>query len=142
MTVVVDAGILAAMVLPLPYSDAARSRMGNWADSGETVLAPFLLAYEVTSTFREAVAQKWLTTGSAADALDYVLSAGIRLVEPSSALNRRALEWSERLGQRATYDSAYVALAESERVELWTTDGRLAKAGQRLGIEWIRSVLA
>lgn len=140
MTIVVHTGILVALALPLPYSDFARAKVGQWADADEEMIAPYLLQYELTSVFRKAVLQGWMTTGEAVATVDDLLTAGVRCVSPSQPLCRRAMEWSERLHQKAACDSFYVALAESEHAELWTTDRRLVGAAQRLGVEWVRWV--
>jgi len=138
VTVAIDAGLLAALLLPLPYSELAQVKMSSWLAADEILVAPILLSYEVTSIFRKAVAQGWLTTAEAADAVEKLLSTDIHWVAPSAVLNRRALEWSERLGQRVAYDSSYLAVAESERVDLWTTDRKLANGARRLGVDWVR----
>ncbi|MBU2602810.1 MAG: type II toxin-antitoxin system VapC family toxin [Actinobacteria bacterium] len=140
MTVVIDAGLVVATALPLPCSDEARSRIRLWTETGEVLLAPYLMAYEVATACRKAVAASWLTADRAADALDDALSLNIHWVEPSPDLGRRALAWAARIGQKAAYDAAYLALAESAGVELWTTDRRLARAGRQAGVDWIRPV--
>lgn len=104
------------------------------------LLAPTLLNYELTSVFRKAVAQGALTTDEAAASVKKLRATGIRWVEPSDSLNRRALERAEPLSEYVAYDAAYLAVAEAAGVELWTTDGRLAKGAHRLGLEWVRLV--
>jgi predicted nucleic acid-binding protein len=140
VTIVVDTGILVALALPLPYSDLARAKVGQWEDADEEMIAPYLLYYELTSVFRKAVFQGQMTTAEAVAAVDDLLTAGVRCVSPSQSLCRRAMEWSERLHHKAAYDSFYVALAESEHTELWTTDRRLVSAAQQLKVEWVRWV--
>lgn len=140
MTVVVDAGLVVAAVLPLPYSEEALSHIRRWTETDEVLLAPYLLAYEVATACRKAVVGSWLTPDRAAGALDDVLSLNVHWVEPSPDLGRRALEWAARIGQGAAYDAAYLAVAESAGVEFWTTDRRLAAAGRQAGVDWIRPV--
>jgi predicted nucleic acid-binding protein len=140
VTIVVDTGILAALALPLPYSDAARAKVGQWGDAEEEMIAPYLLHYELASVFRKAVFRGEMTTAEAVAAVDDLLGAGVRCVPPSQPLCHRAMEWSERLHRNAACDSFYVALAESEQAELWTTDRRLVRAAQQLGVEWVRWV--
>lgn len=140
MTVAIDAGILAAVLLPVPYSEPARAKLDSWIASDEVLLAPTLLNYELTSVFRKAVAQGALTTDEAAASVKKLRATGIRWVDPSDSLNRRALEWAEQLRDHVAYDAVYLAVAEAAGVELWTTDGRLAKGARRLGLEWVRLV--
>ncbi len=140
MTIVVDTGILVALALPLPYSDVARAKVEEWEDADEEMIAPYLLYYELTSVLRKTVLQGQMTTVEAVAVVDDLLTAGVRCVSPSPPLCRRAMEWSERLHQKAAYDSFYVALAESEHAELWTTDRRLVRAAQELNVVWVRWV--
>lgn len=114
--------------------------MSSWIARDELLVAPTLLSYEVTSIFRKAVARGLMTTDEAADAVEKLLAADVHWVAPSTALNRRALEWAERLGQWVAHDAAYLAVAESAGVDLWTTDGRLANGARQLGLEWVRPI--
>ncbi|MCL6560570.1 MAG: type II toxin-antitoxin system VapC family toxin [Firmicutes bacterium] len=43
----------------------------------------------------------------------------------TEALHQSALEWAAHLGLPATYDSYYLALADSLGCEFWTADERL-----------------
>ena len=69
MTVVIDANLVAALILPLPYSDLATEQMARWKRSGEQVYAPNLLEYDLASVFGKAVASGWVSTDDAAGAL-------------------------------------------------------------------------
>jgi predicted nucleic acid-binding protein len=60
MSVVVDANLIAALVLPLPYSDQATRKITAWNRAGVELLAPLLLEYEVAAILRKAVVAGWL----------------------------------------------------------------------------------
>jgi predicted nucleic acid-binding protein len=59
---------------------------------------------------------------------------------PDWEVDRNALVWAERIGQRAAYDAVYLALAEYLNAELWTADKRLADAAQVAGVEGVFSL--
>jgi predicted nucleic acid-binding protein len=137
MSAVVDANLVAALVLPLPYSEPAAQRFTAWQRAGRELLAPTLLEYEVAAILRKAVVAHWLTTDQAVEAMQGVLALQIRCLAPSPDLHERALRWADRLGHSRAYDAHYLALAEQERAELWTADRRLAHGAQAAGAYWV-----
>ena len=137
MSVVIDANLIAALVLPLPYSDEATQRISAWQRAGAELLAPVLLEYEVAAVLRKAVAAGWLTTDLAVTAMHGILALDMRCVAPTAELHERALRWAERLGQSSAYDAAYLALAEQEQAALWTADRRLVRDAQQAGADWV-----
>ena len=52
MGVVVNASLVAAIVLPLPYSEPATRGITAWQRAGEELLAPVLLEYELAAVLR------------------------------------------------------------------------------------------
>jgi predicted nucleic acid-binding protein len=134
---VIDANLVAAIVLPLPYSDQAAQRMTVWEQAGVELLAPLLLEYEIVAVLRKAVVGGWLTTDLAVQAIKEILALDIRCVTPTLTLHEQALLWAERLGHGTSYDAHYLALAEQEGVEFWTADRRLASGAQRSGAHWV-----
>ena len=63
MSKVVDANILAALVLPLPYSRQAEARFTSWKQAGTRLLAPVLMEYELGAVLRKAVVAGWIARG-------------------------------------------------------------------------------
>lgn len=137
MSVVVDANVLAALVLPLPHSDRAAKRITDWKRAGMELLAPVLLEYETGAVLRKAVMAHWLTTDLAAEAVGQILALKVRCIAPTPWLHERALCWADRLGHSNAYDAHYLALAEQEGAELWTADRRLASGAQQAGAGWV-----
>lgn len=137
MSVVIDANLIAAVALPLPYSERAAKRMATWKQTGIELLAPVLLEYEVVAILRKAVVAGWLTTDLAVDATKRILALDIRCVRPTPGLHENALRWADRLGHAKAYDAHYLALAEQESTELWTADQRLVNGAQRAGAHWV-----
>jgi predicted nucleic acid-binding protein len=138
VSLVVDANVLAALALSLPYSEQAAVWVSQWTGSAEDLLAPVLQEYELAALIRKAVVLGWLTTEGATHAMDKLLDLRIERFPPTPSLHKNALHWAQRLSQSKTYDAHYLALAEQEGVELWTADRRLANAARSLGAKWVR----
>jgi predicted nucleic acid-binding protein len=138
VSAVIDANLIAAVVLPLPYSDQATQRIMVWKQASAELLAPVLLEYEIAAILRRAVVAQWLTTELALEALDQILALNVRCLAPTPELHERALRWADRLGHSKAYDAHYMALAEQEGIELWTADRRLANGAQQAGAHWVR----
>ncbi len=137
MSVVLDANVVAAVVLPLPYSDQATQQITVWKRAGSELLAPVLLEYEIAAILRKAVVARWLTPELAVEAMGKILSLNIQCLTPTAHLHERALHWSERLGHSNAYDAQYLALAEQEGISLWTADRRLANGTRQVGADWV-----
>ncbi len=137
MNVVVDANLIVALVLPLPYSDLATERVAAWKRARTELLAPLLLEYEVSAVLRKAVAAGLLSTDAAREAMHRILDLRVQCLPPTRDLHGSALQWAERLGHTKTYDAHYVALAEQQQAELWTADRRLVSIARQAGVTWL-----
>jgi predicted nucleic acid-binding protein len=137
MKIVPDANLVVALVISLPYSEAATRKMREWQEQNAELLVPTLWSYEVVSALRKAIASSSISAETAVANLQDILSIGIQEVPPTIALHQLALEWAERVNQIVAYDGAYLALAESVKAEFWTADKRLATAARNSGVSWI-----
>lgn len=138
MNVAVDANLVAALVLPLPYSEQAADKMAAWKRARIELHAPLLLEYELASILRKAVVADLMTTDAAAEVMRGFSALNVHVWPPTIALHTKALRWAERLGQSKAYDAHYLALAEELGVELWTADRRLVHCARQAGATWIR----
>ncbi len=138
--IVIDAGVVLALVLPLPFSTQATERIRSLRQSREEIFAPALLEYEVCSALRRAVTRDVLDAEAAAAALDLIAAVRINPITPASSLHVRALSWAARLNHSKAYDAHYLALAEEMGCHLLTADSRLARAAQALGATWVETV--
>lgn len=140
MSLVVDANLVLAIALPLPYSEMARSRMEVWKEADEQIFSPTLCEYEVTSALRRVVTVGLLDSDEAAHALQQIHRLNVRSITPGVALHLQALRWTERLHHSRAYDSQYLALAEELSSVLWTDDLRLVNGARQAGAAWVHWV--
>jgi predicted nucleic acid-binding protein len=138
--VVVDASIAIKWTINEPDSSTALALLANWTDRGIEVLAPTLLAYEVTNALYRRVRKGDLPFDDARRGLTEVIFKVVEFDFPeNSDLNMRAMELGQQLGLPAAYDSHYLALAESKECELWTADTRLwnSTGGKLAWLRWL-----
>jgi predicted nucleic acid-binding protein len=138
--IVVDAGVVLGLVLPLPFSDQASATMRAFAVANEELYAPALLEYEVCSVLRRTVSRGLIDGPRAGQAIEWIAGLRIQPITPASSLHTRALAWASRLGHSKAYDAQYLALAEEMKCPFITADGRLARAAQALGADWVTAL--
>jgi predicted nucleic acid-binding protein len=99
------------------------------------IMAPRLLAYELVNGIVVAARKKRIPQDKATEALNDLLALNIELREIEPLLS---LELAFRYNLSA-YDAAYLALAKSEKCELWTGDKVLYKAVKEdpSAVKWI-----
>jgi predicted nucleic acid-binding protein len=137
MSLVIDANVVAALVLPLPYSDQATRRVIAWKELGTILYAPLLLEYELLTIMRRGIIKGLLTTKTATEAMGIVSKLNVQCQLPSPELHKQALYWAERLGHSKAYDAQYLALADRLRADLWTADRRLVNGANQAGAAWV-----
>ncbi|MCS7179582.1 MAG: type II toxin-antitoxin system VapC family toxin [Anaerolineae bacterium] len=85
------------------------------------MFAPSLWVYEVSNGLRGAARRGRISSEVGEEALRYPLALSVRLVDPDPIEVYRTASYYDI----ATYDAAYLALAESLDAVLWTGDERL-----------------
>lgn len=89
------------------------------------MIAPPLLWSEATSVIHELKWRRQISAGLAAAAFENLKSAPVRSRRPAH-LQAEAWRLAERFGWAKTYAAEYVALAQSSKCRLLTTDAKLA----------------
>ena len=138
MTIVIDANILAALMVQLPYSDRSTLKTQEWKRQGVRMLAPSLCFYEVLTILRKAIVRGLISESELSAALALFGQLSIEFIEPDLQHGLQSLAWSTRLNQSKAYDGAYLALANQYQAEFWTADKRAAHAAAQQGIEWMK----
>ena len=121
--VVVDANLAFKWLVTEVHTDEANNLGRLWNSQGIRVAAPNLMPVELTNALHQRVVRGELTVAAATQRLASLLSSGLELHQPPHVYGR-AMALAGQLGQGATYDAHYLALAETLGCELWTADGR------------------
>ena len=136
--VVVDASLATMWVLSEPFSSIALALAAEWRRADVQAIAPTFMQTEVTSAVYKRVRRSELSLSQAQEALDVVLSFGVRLEEQPD-LHHRALDLAHQYNRPTPYDAHYLALAELHACEVWSGDERLYNAigSQFQRLRWI-----
>lgn len=138
--VVVDTSLVLKWILNESDSNKALTLLAKWQSEKAAMIAPALLAYEVTNSLYQQVRSGKFTLDAAKQGLTDVILIGLTFDFSSYlALSTRAMELTRRFGLLATYDMHYLALAERENCELWTADTRMWRAvkGELDWVHWL-----
>lgn len=141
--IVVDASVAAKWVLPNEgRTEAALSLLGQMLGTDERMIAPTLLAFEITNIVHQRVRRGFLAADEATVPLDDFFSLPIVFSSPSG-LHHLALALAAEFGLPAAYDAHYLALAELADCDLWTDDRRLMRqVGDRFpSVRWLGDYL-
>ena len=136
LQVCVDASLIIRTLVPGPLSDEALSLLETWRRENTTLVAPALLAFEVTSALRRYVYLNKISPAHGDKAFESFLRINIRL---SHQRGMFPLAWylSKQLDLPRAYDTAYLALAQLRGCELWTADERLYNAVSK-ELDWVK----
>lgn len=126
MTVVVDASVALKWVLQEEDTEDALRLWDRWQDVSERVCAPPVFRGEVTNALHQATRRGLIDPIDAADALGLLIP--IVAIEEPEGLYDRALALAGQLSLGSTYDSLYIAVAESQGCDLWTADRRFVRS--------------
>lgn len=135
--VCIDASLALKWVLPEIYTDRAQELLRDWITKGDTLIAPTLFIYEVTSALRNKVYRQIITKEEGFSALNQIRHGRIELII-SPNLVERAWAISEDLELPTVYDAFYLALANQEDCEFWTADENLVKILKMHKIRWVK----
>ena len=127
--VVVDTSLVVKWLIDEDDYVPARALASEWLKQGTRVAAPHLLLAELTNALHRRVSRDELTVAEAAPLIETVLVGRLEL-HHDPQLYRRALDIASQLEQGASYDSLYLALAESLDCEYWTADNRFFRAAR------------
>jgi predicted nucleic acid-binding protein len=125
--VCVDANIVVTIVAPEVQRPLALSLWRSWLKQDREIVAPRLLAYEVTSALWRKVRRDVLTLEEARHAVQAALRMGVTILDPPG-LSEQAFELAARFQRPAAYDAHYLALADHLECPFWTADERLYNA--------------
>jgi predicted nucleic acid-binding protein len=136
--VVVDASIALKWTINEADSNTALALLADWTYREIEIHAPSLLAYEVTNALYRRIRKGEIPIYDARRGLTEIIYKVIDFDFPEEPdFNIRAMEIGQQFGLPATYDSHYLALAESNECELWTADLRMWNSVKGK-LDWVR----
>lgn len=133
--IVVDASVAVKWVLVEEFSDRAHALLRESRQLRRRLVAPPHLPAEVTNALYQRLRREDLSEQEAQEALATYLNFDIELLEPAG-LYEKAFDLSKKYGLRSTYDSLYLALADTLEATFWTNDRRLIEAQ----VPWARPI--
>lgn len=136
--VCIDANIVINALVPGPFSAWAIGHIDDWSSRQVELLAPSLLAYEVTSVLRRMVYHRQLPVDLGDAAFAAFQQMAIRLTGRSEVY-KLAWQLSKELDRPRAYDMAYLAVAKLNDCEFWTADERLFNVAQPVypSVRWV-----
>jgi len=134
--VCIDANLVLRTLVPGSFSDRALALWAAWLDRDDMLIAPTLLAFEVTSSLRRLVHLGEITTSEGEEAFQRFLQMDIRLSNQRGIIPL-AWELARQFDRPRVYDTSYLALAQLRGCEFWTADERLYNA-IRHKLTWVR----
>jgi predicted nucleic acid-binding protein len=134
--VCIDATIVIWSLVTFPLSNIAGALLRTWQETETTLIAPTLLAFEVTATLRRLVYLKEITPAEGDDVFARFLRLEIQL---SSRQDIFPLAWelAKQFNRSRAYDTAYLALAQLNQCDFWTADEKLYNA-VRAKLPWVK----
>jgi predicted nucleic acid-binding protein len=139
--VVVDASMAVKWVLEEPLTSEARAALIVWQTRGVRRIVPSWFGCEVSNVLYKRVLKGALTIPDAQIAVDALLrDVTVHDIEPD--VSKRGLAIAYQLGNPASYDAHYVALAERLGCEIWTADERFwnASVASFPFVKWLGTV--
>lgn len=125
--IVVDASLALKWLVEEEASDKAEAVLEDCDRRGTTLVAPYLMPFEVVNALHGRVRRGELTVEQSSSLVEDRISSEIAL-HHAPTLHRRTMELAQELGQGATYDAHYLALAEILDCEIWTADERFYRS--------------
>ncbi len=134
--VCVDANVIIWSLIPAPLSEQAEIALSRWRRERATLIAPALLAFEVTSVLRRLVYLNEITLEEGEEAFRKFLKLDVRLSH-RRGIFPLAWRFAREFNRPRAYDTAYLALAQLYGCEFWTGDARLYNAVKE-ELEWVK----
>lgn len=135
MSVVIDASVLVAVVLPDERQAAAQAQLTSWLETGEELHAPAVLPYEVANVLARLVFDGALTIDGVTEIWNDLAALGLVLHPFDLAEDGpETAGLTARLRRRHATDATYVGLARRLVTSVWTLDGALAGNATDVGL--------
>jgi len=138
--IILDASIALAYLLREQGYEAIEEQLSHWSREGIEICVPAFFFSEVMNGIRRSVVRNLMqeTEGDTAfHSLELFPARSLATPQPFE----HAWNLAKSFHLPATYDAEYMALAERESSEFWTSDRRLINSLGNQRPTWIREVL-
>lgn len=135
-SVCIDANIIIWSLLPFPLSDEAEAQLAHWQREEVTLIAPALLAFEVTSSIRRLVYLEEITADQGEKAFEQFQRIDVRLSH-RKGIFPLAWELAKKFNRPRAYDAVYLAMAQLNNCEFWTADEKLYNSVKE-EVHWVK----
>ncbi len=137
-SVCIDASLAVAWLSYEQHTAIANILRQEWREKGVQMVGPPLFHAEVTSTLRKQVYFKQILPEEGEEAFSICLDIPVRTVDDPEVY-QIAWELAKKYNLPRTYDMQYLAVAELEDCELWTSDKNLVNSlkGKNKRIRWV-----
>jgi len=134
--VCLDANVIVRTLVFDTLSEQATALLAQWHREQRVLIAPALLAFEVTATLRRLVYLKEITPDEGETAFTNFLRIKVRLSHRQGIF---PLAWhlAKQFNRSRAYDTAYLALAQLHQCDFWTADEKLYNA-VRHELAWVK----
>jgi predicted nucleic acid-binding protein len=128
LSVVIDAGVVVALIVADDRQDAVRNQLQQWIEARETLHAPAVLAYEIANVLARLVFDDELNIDDVDGIWDDLAAMDLALHPFDLADDGpEVAAITASLHRRHATDSTYIALARRLGTVVWTLDGALAR---------------
>jgi predicted nucleic acid-binding protein len=135
VTVVVDASLIVALLVPDGRQAAAQVHVDEWLTAGEGLHAPAVLPFEVANVLARLVSDQALDPAAVAAIWSDLDALGL-VLHPFdlNADGPQVAAVTAQLRRRHATDSTYICLAQKVGAQVWTLDGALARNAADIGL--------
>lgn len=135
MSVVIDAGVIVALLVADERQAAVQARLEHWVESGETLHAPAVLPYEVANVLARLLFDGHFEASEVAGTWSDLAAVGMEFHPFDLDRDGPAVAAiTTQLHRRHATDSNYICLAQRLHAEMWTLDGPLARNAADVGL--------
>lgn len=135
MSVVIDAGVVVALVVADERQAAVQAQLEAWLEAGENLNAPAVLPYEVANVLARLVFDGEVDAGIVSDVWSDLAALRVELHPFDFIADGPAIAViTTRLRRRHATDSAYIRLAQQLDTYAYTLDRPLSRNAAEVGL--------
>lgn len=135
MSVVVDASLIVALLVPDHRQIEIQALLEEWISSGEPLHAPAVLPYEIANVLARLTFDGFFDAADTTDTWSDLAALGIELHPFDLARDGPVVAAiTTQLRRRHATDSTYICLAQRLGCKVWTLDGPLARNASDVGL--------